>query len=114
MFYQLKWFDPSLSDATIAWQAGLMASAFTFAQFLTGMLWGRVADSEHVGRKNVLLIGLLGTAISCIGYGFANSFYAALAFRFVGGALNGNVGVMRTVSYAYPLYINMMMVLILS
>ena len=97
MFYQLKWFDPSLSDATISWQAGLMASVFLFAQFLTAMVWGRLADSEYVGRKRVLMIGLLGTGISCIGYGFSTSFYMALAFRCMGGALNGNVGVMRTV-----------------
>lgn len=97
MFYQLKWFDPSLSDATISWQAGLMASAFTFAQFLTGMIWGRLADSERIGRKKVLLVGLIGTGISCIGYGLSRNFYLALTFRCLGGALNGNVGVMRTV-----------------
>jgi MFS family permease len=62
MFYQLKSFDESLSDSVIATQAGLLASSFTGAQFLTAMLWGRISDSESGGRKMVLLIGLFGTS----------------------------------------------------
>ncbi|KKA29370.1 hypothetical protein TD95_005336 [Thielaviopsis punctulata] len=96
MFYQLKWFDPSLPDSTISAQAGILHASFTAAQFLTAMLWGRIADSAHAGRKTVLLIGLLGTCASCIGFGFARTFPQALAFRLLGGVTNGNVGVMRT------------------
>lgn len=44
----------------------------------------------------MLLIGLLGTCISCLGFGFSKSFVQAAVFRTLGGALNGNVGVMRT------------------
>jgi MFS family permease len=98
MYYQLKSFDPTLSDSTISYQAGVMASAFTFAQFLTAIAWGKAADSERFGRKRVLLIGLLGTAISAVGFGFSGTFAHAIMFRVVGGMLNGNVGVMRTVS----------------
>lgn len=96
MFYQLKSFDESLSDSTIAAQAGLIASAFTGCQFLTAMLWGRVSDSEKGGRKLVIMIGLMGTMLSCLGFGFARNFWQAMLFRSMGGALNGNVGVMRT------------------
>ena len=64
MFYQLKSFDRSLPDSVIATQSGLMASCFTGAQFLTAMMWGRVSDSEHGGRKMVIMIGLLGTSMS--------------------------------------------------
>jgi MFS family permease len=97
MFYQLKSFDQSLPDSTISYQAGLLASAFTGAQFLTAVAWGRVADSERWGRKRVLLVGLMGTGISALGFGFSSSFAQAMAFRIIGGMLNGNVGVMRTV-----------------
>ncbi|KAF1807985.1 MFS general substrate transporter [Eremomyces bilateralis CBS 781.70] len=96
MFYQLKSFDPSLPDSAISAQAGMMQSAFTAAQFLTAIAWGRAADSEYMGRKNVIMIGLLGTSISALGFGFSRHFATAVAFRLVGGALNGNVGVMRT------------------
>lgn len=60
------------------------------------MLWGRVADSKLAGRKTVLLIGLLGTAVSAVGFGFSTNFWQALMFRIIGGITNGNVGVMRT------------------
>ncbi|KAI0144219.1 MFS general substrate transporter [Hypoxylon sp. NC0597] len=96
MFYQLRWFDPSLPDSTISSQAGVLHASFTAAQFFTAMVWGRVADSTWAGRKTVILIGLLGTLLSCVGYGFSTSFYQALFFRCLGGATNGNVGVMRT------------------
>jgi MFS family permease len=94
MFYQLKSFDTSLPDSAIARQAGLLAGSFTGAQFLTAMAWGKIADTG--GRKVVLVVGLLGTLISCVGFGFSTSFAQAIFWRTVGGALNGNVGVMRT------------------
>ncbi|GIJ82202.1 hypothetical protein Asppvi_000708 [Aspergillus pseudoviridinutans] len=96
LFYQLKSFDPSLPDSTISTQAGIMQGSFTAAQFLTAVWWGRMADAEWMGRKRVLLIGLLGTCISCLGFGFSRSFAAAVVFRVLGGILNSNVGVMRT------------------
>ncbi|KAK5788808.1 hypothetical protein VI817_009766 [Penicillium citrinum] len=96
MFYQLKSFDPSLPDSTISAQAGILQGSFTAAQFLTAVFWGRLADASWMGRKRVLLIGLLGTCISCIGFGFSRSFMAAAVFRTLGGVLNSNVGVMRT------------------
>jgi hypothetical protein len=102
MFYQLKNFDPSLPDSTISAQAGMMQAAFTVTQFVTAIAWGRAADNERVGRKTVLMIGLMGTMISALGFGFSKSFVTAMIFRSLGGALNGNVGVMRTVSCLLP------------
>jgi MFS family permease len=96
LFYQLQSFDPSLPDSTISYQAGIIQAAFPFAQFLTAMLWGRFADSSYGGRKKVIYIGLLGTMMSIVGFGFSHSFFMAVAFRGAGGILNGNVGVMRT------------------
>ncbi|KAF3480874.1 MFS transporter [Arthroderma uncinatum] len=96
MFYQLKSFDPSLPDSTISSQTGILQGAFTGAQFLTAVFWGRLADTELLGRKTVLLIGLFGACISTLGFGFSKSFAAAAFFRTLGGALNSNAGVMRT------------------
>ncbi|KAI1194676.1 major facilitator superfamily domain-containing protein [Nemania serpens] len=96
MFYQLRWFDPTLSDAVISRQAGFLHASFTAAQFFTALLWGRIADSKLAGRKTVIMIGLLGTLVSCLGFGFSTSFYQALFFRSLGGITNGNIGVMRT------------------
>jgi MFS family permease len=96
MFYQLKSFDGNLSDSDVSTQAGILQGAFTAAQFATAIPWGRVADAEWGGRKFVLLIGLIGTAVSCLGVAFATSFAQAVFWRSFGGAINGTVGIIRT------------------
>ncbi|KAI1961510.1 hypothetical protein LOZ58_003366 [Ophidiomyces ophidiicola] len=96
VFHQVRSFDPSLSDATVSAQAGVLQACFTAAQFVTGVLWGRLADTAIFGRKGVLLIGLFGAGMASAGFGFSRSLTAAITFRTLGGALNSNVGVMRT------------------
>ncbi|KAJ9622113.1 hypothetical protein H2204_011694 [Knufia peltigerae] len=96
MFYQLRSFDPSLPDSTITRQGGMLTASFAAAQFVTAVWWGRAADTPWIGRKRVLLVGLFGTCVSCVGVGFSRSFAQALFFRACAGCLNGNVGVMRT------------------
>lgn len=96
MYYQLKSFPGEPSDSTVAHQAGMLAAAFTGAQFCTAIMWGRLADWEGMGRKRVILIGLLGSMLGSLGFGFSRSFGEAVVWRFVGGVLNGNIGVMRT------------------
>jgi Na+/melibiose symporter-like transporter len=85
MFYQLRSFSPSAPDSTISYQAGMLQAAFTGAQFCTAVFWGRMADWEHMGRKRVILIGLLGTAVGALGFGFSSSFAVALLWRAIGG-----------------------------
>lgn len=94
VFYQLKTFDASLTDAHISQQAGILQGCFTGAQVMTAILWGKAADATWCGRKWVLVIGLAGTAISCLGYGFATTFAWAAFWRVFGGAINGTVGIM--------------------
>ncbi|OJD18963.1 hypothetical protein AJ78_01075 [Emergomyces pasteurianus Ep9510] len=96
MFFQLKSFDTSLSDSAISTQAGFLQGAFTAAQFATAVPWGRVADAKWGGRKFVLLVGLIGTGISCLGVAFSTSFTQAMFWRSFGGAINGMVGIIRT------------------
>jgi MFS family permease len=96
MFYQLKSFNDDLTDAEISTQAGILQGAFTAAQFATAIPWGRISDTPWGGRKFVLLVGLIGTAISCLGVAFATTFYEAVFWRSFGGALNGTVGIIRT------------------
>lgn len=94
VFYQLKAMDGTVSDARISQQAGLLQGCFTGAQVCTAILWGKAADAAWCGRKWVLVIGLGGTAISCLGYGFATTFFWAAFWRMFGGAINGTVGIM--------------------
>lgn len=96
IFHMVRSFDPTAPDARISARTGTLQACFTGAQFLTAVAWGRAADADAVGRKRVLLCGLLGTTFSCLAFGLARSYPAAVVFRLVGGGLNGNVGVMRT------------------
>ncbi|GAB1199155.1 hypothetical protein APSETT444_008501 [Aspergillus pseudonomiae] len=82
------------NDRKIALYAGMITSAFTFAEFSTGMFWGRMSDK--IGRKPVLIMGLIGTAISMIVFGFAPNLPTAMVARALGGLLNGNIGVLQT------------------
>ncbi len=96
LFYQLQWFNPNLAASDIARQAGYLTAVFAAAQCLTSMWWGYAADNPRLGRKRVLVIGLVGSAMAALGMGFCHSLAFAFFFRFMAGALNGNVGVLRT------------------
>lgn len=74
--------------------AGILISAFSLAEALTGMFWGSLSD--RLGRKPVLLSGCFGTMLSLLLVGLAPNFWVALVGRALGGALNGNIGVIQT------------------
>lgn len=81
-------------DEDASFYAGLLISAFAMAEASTAMIWGSISD--RLGRKPIVLIGLAGTALSSLIFGFAKSYWVALLARVVGGLLNGNVAVMQT------------------
>lgn len=56
--------------------------------------WGGLSD--RLGRKPVLLMGCVGTILSLLTVGFSSNFALALFGRAIGGALNGNIGVIQT------------------
>lgn len=94
IFHMVRDFNITEDESKISFYAGMVTSAFTFAEFSTGMLWGRLSDK--VGRKPILLMGLVGTGISVLVFGFAPNLPVALFARALGGLLNGNIGVLQT------------------
>ncbi|KAI7221491.1 permease of the major facilitator superfamily [Hortaea werneckii] len=74
--------------------SGLLISAFSLAEALSGMYWGGLSD--RIGRKPVLIMGCFGTIASLLIVGFSFNFWMALFGRAIGGALNGNIGVIQT------------------
>ena len=94
VYYMIESFHITSNDRQIALYAGMVTSAFAFAEFMSGMLWGRLSD--RVGRKPVLLTGLAGTGISMIVFGFSKNLATALTARALGGLLNGNIGVLQS------------------
>lgn len=94
VYHMVASFHVTEDDRKIALYAGAVTSAFTFAEFCAGVFWGRMSDA--FGRKPVLIMGLIGTAISMLLFGFASSLPVALLARALGGLLNGNIGVLQT------------------
>ena len=89
IYYMIASFKITSSDNEIAIYAGMVTSAFAFAEFSSGVVWGRLSDK--VGRKPVLIGGLAGTGLSMIIFGFAPNLPVALVGRALGGLLNGYV-----------------------
>ena len=87
-------FHVTQDEDKIALYSGMLITAFAFAEFSTGMIWGRISDK--IGRKKVLIMGLIGTALSMTCFGFATNLTTAVIARALGGLLNGNVGVLQT------------------
>jgi MFS transporter, DHA1 family, tetracycline resistance protein len=70
---------------------GLIGSSFSAAQFLVARPIGRLSD--RVGRKPVLVVSLIGTALASLATGFATSLWMLVAARAFDGASGATVGV---------------------
>ncbi|MSO54263.1 MAG: MFS transporter [Rhodospirillales bacterium] len=70
-------------------EVGLLFAAYSLAQFIASPLWGRWSDRR--GRKPVLIIGLVGAALSYVWLGFADSLVEIFAARTLAGLMAGNL-----------------------
>lgn len=70
--------------------ATIAMGAYSFGQLLSSPLWGRLSD--RVGRKPVLIAGLLGGVISYLLLSQAENVIELGAARLFGGLMAGNVG----------------------
>lgn len=80
-------------DDVARW-AGFTSAAFSVAQCFTAMFWVRA--SERFGRKPVIMISLACTMSTTLLLGFSQNLAWAVIARALGGAANGNVGIIRT------------------
>ncbi|KAJ2535074.1 hypothetical protein EV175_006955, partial [Coemansia sp. RSA 1933] len=95
VYKMVEGFGVAKSPKDVAFYASLLFTSFSFCQALTIMQWGRLSD--RIGRRPVLLIGLTGNLLAYITFGFAKSFWVALAARSFNGLLAGNVAVVKSI-----------------
>ncbi|KAJ7760704.1 member of major facilitator superfamily multidrug-resistance, DHA1 sub-family [Mycena maculata] len=81
-------------ETKVAHYVGIMQSLFFFTQALTVLHYARLSD--RIGRKPVILVGLLGLSISMFFFGLSRTFWGLVLSRSLNGALNGNIGVIKS------------------
>jgi MFS family permease len=72
---------------------GWMVASFSVAQVGASPLWGRFSD--RFGRRPALLVGLFGSAVAFLIFGFADAVWLLFASRMAQGASGGTTGVMQ-------------------
>ncbi|TWR29342.1 MFS transporter [Mucilaginibacter pallidiroseus] len=70
---------------------GLLTAAFSIAQFFATPVLGSLSD--RFGRKPILVFSLIGTAVSFVMFGLANSVVMLFAARILDGLTGGNISV---------------------
>jgi MFS family permease len=72
-----------------AFFGGILGSVYSLLQFLFAPFWGALSDAR--GRRPVLLLTLLGTALSYVIWFFAGPFWLLIVARMLGGIMAGNI-----------------------
>lgn len=85
---------PEVELAGVGVYVGTLASAFALAQFVTNYFWGWLSD--RVGRKPVILLGTILTAVCFLAFGLCRTLWQAILVQALMGAVNGNQGLVST------------------
>lgn len=67
-------------------QLGLLMAVYSLMQLLFAPMWGRVSD--RIGRKPVIMIGILGLSLSFFLMGISSSLWMLFVARVIGGILS--------------------------
>ncbi|MDZ4683831.1 MAG: MFS transporter [Planctomycetaceae bacterium] len=89
------------------WQLGLLMASFSAMQFLFAPVWGRLSD--RIGRRPVLLVGLLGSTLSYAAFGWITQLgnagpilgFSPLTWLFVSRIAAGIAGATIPTAQAY-------------
>lgn len=68
---------------------GLLSTSFSLMQFLFAPIWGRLSD--RVGRRPVILLGLLGSSLSYLVFGLARTLPVLFLSRICAGIAGANI-----------------------
>lgn len=91
--YLVEDLTPAGQTANIGLWVGLLMTSYSAAQFLFSPFWGSISD--RIGRRPVLMVGLVGNTVFFTMFGLANTLVIAFIARFLAGVFNGNIAVAR-------------------
>ncbi|KAJ3337241.1 hypothetical protein HDU93_001381 [Gonapodya sp. JEL0774] len=95
VYFMVRDFKIAEDERQLGTYVGILASAFSMAQFFSNLPWGWVSDKW--GRRPVLLIGLIANSLCALAFGMSKSYKWALGVRMLQGAFNANTGVAKSV-----------------
>lgn len=67
-------------------ELGLLVASYAIMRLFCGPVWGSLSD--RVGRKPILLIGILGNALAMVWFGLATQLWMLFAARILSGILS--------------------------
>jgi DHA1 family multidrug resistance protein-like MFS transporter len=67
-------------------ELGLLVASYAVMRLIFGPIWGSISD--RVGRKPILLIGILGYAVTMVWFGLATRLWMLFAARILSGVLS--------------------------
>ncbi|KAJ2875904.1 hypothetical protein H4R27_006382 [Coemansia aciculifera] len=94
MYKMIEDFDIADSPKDISHYSSILYMSFSISQTLTIMHWGRLSD--RIGRRPVLIAGLVGILAVSILFGLTKSFAMAVVVRMATGVFAGNGAVMKS------------------
>ena len=65
---------------------GLLMASYAIMQFIFSPIWGSVSD--RIGRKPVLMIGVVGFGLTQLMFGFSSTLWMLYAARILAGVLS--------------------------
>ena len=72
-----------------AFTIGLLGTSFSLMQFVFSPLWGHWSD--RIGRKPIILLGLMGSCVSYLTLALAGSLWMVFVARIIGGIAGANI-----------------------
>jgi multidrug resistance protein len=70
-------------------ETGFLLAIYSMLQLVFSPIWGRLSD--RVGRRPILLVSILGSCLSQLGFAFAPTFTWLVVARAVSGACGANI-----------------------
>ncbi|KAJ2157750.1 hypothetical protein GGF46_004283 [Coemansia sp. RSA 552] len=95
LYKMIEGFDIVKDSKDVSFYAGLLFTSFSVCQGITTMYWGPLSD--RIGRRPVILMGLMGDLLTFVLFGLSRSYKWAIITRSLNGLFAGNSAVVKSV-----------------